>query len=278
VFEALFRLLSKKYSKEHYPGVPDPTEDVESLYRTVIALKMGFEQLTRTRGKTGKSAFLVEELDLLAAALLPLLDERYITEIGEPDDSTLDAHLADIGIHFPDAPADDLWGRREGEWERIPTAVATEIDWRDIIDDAARVLVKTWSSERLTQLFDAVDAALLAHTSRTDNPHAVMHDQLTDITTDQHHKRDPLLELTAVDYTILSAEDEIIVTCTNVSPITITLPLLVSTQRVGVVRAGKGAVTIDGAGALITGEPMQMLPLQYDSASLFAAGTEWVLI
>ena len=83
-------------------------------------------------------------------------------------------------------------------------------------------------------------------------------------------------EVTA-DYTTTGSYDQEIVICNNTSAITITLQLLIAEKRVTVIRAGTGAVTIDGDGATITGVSTQTLPLQYDAADMTASSVEWLL-
>lgn len=66
--------------------------------------------------------------------------------------------------------------------------------------------------------------------------------------------------------------------CTNTSAITITLPADPPVNgRISIIRAGTGAVTIDGNGETITGETTQILPSQYDAADLVYGSTEWLL-
>jgi hypothetical protein len=67
------------------------------------------------------------------------------------------------------------------------------------------------------------------------------------------------------------------VICNNTSPITVTMPARVEGRQVTVVRAGTGAVTIDGNGVNIIGNATQVLPAQYDAADMIASATEWVL-
>ena len=51
----------------------------------------------------------------------------------------------------------------------------------------------------------------------------------------------------------------------------------VESARVTVIRAGTGAVLVDGDGATIIGAATQNMPAQYDAADLIASDTEWVL-
>ena len=67
------------------------------------------------------------------------------------------------------------------------------------------------------------------------------------------------------------------VICNNTVPITVTLQLREQGERVTVIRAGTGAVLIDGNGSDIIGEPTQVMPAQYDAADLIASSVEWVL-
>jgi hypothetical protein len=68
-----------------------------------------------------------------------------------------------------------------------------------------------------------------------------------------------------------------IVVCTNTTAITITLQTLVEKALVTVIRAGTGAVTVDGGSSNIQGQATQNMPRQYDAASMVASSTEWVL-
>jgi hypothetical protein len=87
----------------------------------------------------------------------------------------------------------------------------------------------------------------------------------------------PLIENITGDYTVPENTSNSVIVCNNTSLITITLPTLVEGYRVTVIRAGIGAVNIDGAGTDITGEPTQAMPSQYDAADMFATAIEWVL-
>ena len=80
------------------------------------------------------------------------------------------------------------------------------------------------------------------------------------------------------DYSTTGLYGHEIVVCDSASPITVTLHTLKRGSRVTVIRAGTGAVTIDGDGTNITGSPTQSLPSQYDAAELIGASTEWVLM
>ena len=83
-------------------------------------------------------------------------------------------------------------------------------------------------------------------------------------------------EVTA-DYTTTGKHDYEIVICNNTTPITITLHTLVAQDRVSVVRAGVGRVTVDGNGFNIIGDSTLVLPTQYDAPLLVASSTEWLL-
>lgn len=66
--------------------------------------------------------------------------------------------------------------------------------------------------------------------------------------------------------------------CTNTSAITITLPLSPKVNnRVTVIRAGTGAVTINGNGETILGETTQVMPMQYDAADMVFTSADWLL-
>ena len=70
-----------------------------------------------------------------------------------------------------------------------------------------------------------------------------------------------------------------LVVCTNTTAITVTLPASpTANTRVGVVRAGTGAVTVDGNGETIIGATTQTLPLQYDAMQLVYFNDEWLVI
>ena len=82
---------------------------------------------------------------------------------------------------------------------------------------------------------------------------------------------------TAVSYTITGTFDHEIVTCTNTTAITITMPTHVEDKQVTVIRGGTGAVTIAGNGTNIVGSANQTLPLQHDAAHMFGKVSEWGL-
>jgi hypothetical protein len=84
-------------------------------------------------------------------------------------------------------------------------------------------------------------------------------------------------KVTSVDYATTGLYDHETVVCTNTTPITITLQTLAESERVTVVRAGTGAVRVDGDGATIIGNAIQNMPSRYDAADLMASDTEWVL-
>lgn len=196
MFEQLLRLLAKKISREHYPGVPDPSTDVEALFRTVQALKVGYEQLVRGRGSVGKSALLVEELDAFAEAFIPVLDARYNAVIGEGTGG-FEEHIADTDIHFPDAPPEGPWGREEGAWLKLPEQLP--VDWMDVIDDNAVVHNKGWSSQYLNALLTDILNQLNLHIADTNNPHVVTHSQLSDTSDPDSH---PISAITGLDYAL----------------------------------------------------------------------------
>ena len=68
-----------------------------------------------------------------------------------------------------------------------------------------------------------------------------------------------------------------IIICNNIVPIIITLHPIQVSDPVTVIRAGIGEVTIDGDGALIMGEPTQILPLIGDAADLIGTTIGWRL-
>ena len=82
---------------------------------------------------------------------------------------------------------------------------------------------------------------------------------------------------TSTDLTTASASRTQTIICNNTSAITITLQPLRSGDRVTVVRAGTGAVTLDGNGTNIIGASTQIMPTQYDAAHLIASTIEWLL-
>lgn len=67
------------------------------------------------------------------------------------------------------------------------------------------------------------------------------------------------------------------VICNNTSAVTVTLPARTEGARVTVIRAGTGAVTINGDGTNIVGSATKALATQYDADELIASSTEWVL-
>lgn len=130
------KVVTQTIYKEVGSGIPEPQADVESLYRTVSALKIMFEQLTRQRGDRTKSALLVSEVDKVMEAAVRELDKRYAGEFeGITLDETLDtavplnsssdvanalaAHITDTALHTTDAPDYAVWGRRRGTWIRV---------------------------------------------------------------------------------------------------------------------------------------------------------------
>ena len=69
-----------------------------------------------------------------------------------------------------------------------------------------------------------------------------------------------------------------VLTCTNTTAITITLPASPDlNSRVTVIRTGVGAVTIDGNGELILGKETQGMPSVYDAADMIFTSEDWVL-
>lgn len=79
------------------------------------------------------------------------------------------------------------------------------------------------------------------------------------------------------DYTTTGKHDYEIVICNNTTPITVTLHTLVATDRVSVVRANTGPVTVDGNGFNIVGDSTLVLPARYDAPLLVASSIEWLL-
>jgi len=78
------------------------------------------------------------------------------------------------------------------------------------------------------------------------------------------------------DYQTTGNHDWEVVICNNTSDITITLHPLIEGDKVSVIRANTGAVTIDGNGFTIIGESTQAIALQYDAPLLVASKTEWL--
>jgi hypothetical protein len=146
--------LTLEMHNELWPGVPEPLADVDSLYKTVIALKLGYEHMARGRGEVGKSALLVEELDAFLSALSPFLagaeDEvEDITEAIEDLEEQMKAMLAHIknsSIHFADAPAGGPWVRITGQWVPIPDVVL-----KDVFDDNIISTELGWTSHKINQ-------------------------------------------------------------------------------------------------------------------------------
>lgn len=106
-------------------------------------------------------------------------------------------------------------------------------------------------------------------------------DTLTNVITNQTRNINNLEVVTehTTDYTSVGQYPHEIIICNNTmgTDITITLQTLTPNDRITVVRAGKGKVTVDGAGSTIIGETTQVIPAQYDAADLVASETEWVL-
>ena len=75
----------------------------------------------------------------------------------------------------------------------------------------------------------------------------------------------------------LTTEIGDIIICNNIVPIVITLHPIQVSDPVTIVRANIGKVTIDGDGALIMGQPTQMLPLVGDAADLIGTDIGWKL-
>ena len=82
---------------------------------------------------------------------------------------------------------------------------------------------------------------------------------------------------TTVSYSTTGKYQHEIVVCTNTSGITITMQAIVEGKEVTVIRAGTGAVTVDGNGTNITGAATQVIPVQYDAPHMIATSSEWVL-
>ncbi len=121
-----------KRNKTLWPGVPEPYAEEEALYRTVSALKLGYEQLSRGRGRVENSALLVGEV----AQLLPLLQhymESLITEGGSdgevPTDvqEQLDAITAALFAHINDKnnPHATTWATLLGKPSTFPPSPHT---------------------------------------------------------------------------------------------------------------------------------------------------------
>jgi hypothetical protein len=72
--ERILRVITA--SSQRLKGFPDPTTDVDSLYRTVSALKEATETLLRSRGVRGDSAVLVKELEPFFNAIDQLITDR----------------------------------------------------------------------------------------------------------------------------------------------------------------------------------------------------------
>lgn len=85
-----------------------------------------------------------------------------------------------------------------------------------------------------------------------------------------------LVDVTA-DYTTTGDFSLEIVNCINTVAITIALQTLFEGQRVRIIRAGTGAVTVNGNGATIIGENTQVMRKQYNDFDLVATSVEWVL-
>ena len=133
-------------------GIPEPQAEVNALFKTVHALKVAFEQLTRGRGDKKKSAVLVTEIEDILAATIRVTDKRYApaqdyetydtpqvsatAPANQPATATYDAsfltaslaanasaltlqaHLKNTAIHITDAPVTGTWGRQRGTWVR----------------------------------------------------------------------------------------------------------------------------------------------------------------
>ena len=135
-------------------GIPEPLAEVNALFKTVHAMKIAFEQLTRGRGDKKKSAVLVTEIEDILAATIRVTDKRYApaqefepvegdtpmvsatAPAGQPATAVYDAsflaaslasnasalnlqaHLKNTAIHMTDAPVSGTWGRQRGTWVR----------------------------------------------------------------------------------------------------------------------------------------------------------------
>lgn len=92
----------------------------------------------------------------------------------------------------------------------------------------------------------------------------------------QNRGEEIIINATA-DYTVTGMYNHEIVICDSASLITVTLSALNLNDRVTVIRAGTGAVTVDGAAAeLIRGVATYSIPARYDNVELVAAVSEWV--
>jgi hypothetical protein len=67
------------------------------------------------------------------------------------------------------------------------------------------------------------------------------------------------------------------VICNNTGVVVVTLQTLSPGDRVTVIRAGTGAVTVDGDTSNIIGSSTKVIAAQYDALDLIASATEWVL-
>jgi hypothetical protein len=107
-----------------------------------------------------------------------------------------------------------------------------------------------------------------------------MLDQLTqslvDTFTAQSRAYTPRVVEVTADYTTTGERNEETVICNNTGSITVTLHTLVAKNRVTVIRAGTGAVTVDGDAANISGAGTQSLAAQYDAVDMVASTTEWL--
>ena len=126
-------------------------------------------------------------------------------------------------------------------------------------------------------LHDAVEQLSLSTTTR--------HDELSGITPNDHHPQvhdffggDHFNKPEAIT-TLVSLTTKIgnIIICNNIVPIIITLHPIQVSDPVTIVRANIGRVTIDGDGALIMGQPTQILPLPGDAADLIGTDIGWKL-
>ena len=69
------RRIDGKTARSLFPGVPQPTPEVQSLYRCLDALKQGYEQLVRARGRLDDSAVRVSDLEDFAAEVQSAIDQ-----------------------------------------------------------------------------------------------------------------------------------------------------------------------------------------------------------
>lgn len=83
LYETFLNRIRGRVERSLFSGVPAPSQDIYTLYRTVDSLKQGYEQLTRGRGSAENSAVLVKELGEFSDLLLTELTNTGRLQLSE---------------------------------------------------------------------------------------------------------------------------------------------------------------------------------------------------